>query len=371
MRQADLARICAGVAADGTDPDLLAAVISWLAQPRRGQSGLRRRCVALGEQDPVLALRTTVGAPARHLVEMATPLFEAWRTSGVQVALVGDPAYPAQLVAGWPHLGAPVFLAWRGQRPGVSPAVAIVGARQATSYGQGVARWLAEALSQAGVNVVSGGARGIDAAAHRAAFERPGGTTVVLGCGHCVAYPRPHAREGGLFAQVIADGGTLVSELLPYEPPRPGAVRERNRIVAALADAVVVVEGGERSGSLLTADAAAQWGRAVFAVPGDIRADGSRAPHRLLAEGAAPCTEPRDLLDVLHVDVAATGQSRESDDPLMGRLDAAWPLPIPLDELVAGDDRAPGAVLAWLTRAEVAGLVTQGEAGVVLARPQR
>ncbi|MEX0869263.1 MAG: DNA-processing protein DprA, partial [Nitriliruptoraceae bacterium] len=139
----------------------------------------------------------------------------------------------------------------------------------------------------AGARVVSGGAVGVDAAAHHASLASPGGTTVVLGCGHQVSYPRPHARTGGLFAQVVASAGTVCSELLPYEPPRPGAVRARNRVVAGLADVVVVVEGGTHSGSLLTASAAAEWGRTVLAVPGDVRAPGSQAPHRLLAEGAA------------------------------------------------------------------------------------
>src|SRR5690606_1664623 len=129
------------------------------------------------------------------------------------------------------------------------------------------------------------GAVGIDAAAHRAALESGGTTTVVLGCGHGVPYPRAHAVPGGLFDRVLDTGGALASELLPDEPPRAWQVRARNRLVAALVDVVVVVEGGARSGSLLTATAAADRGVTVMAVPGDVRAPGSVAPHRLLAEG--------------------------------------------------------------------------------------
>jgi DNA processing protein len=214
--------------------------------------------------------------------------------------LVGDPAYPSRLAEGWPDLDAPVLLAWRGEPPStVGPGVAIVGARNATGYGTAVAELLATAVARAGGRVVSGGAVGIDAAAHAAALGLPGGTTVVLGCGHDVAYPVPHARRGGLFDRVLQDGGTLVSELLPEVTAHPGVIRARNRIVAGLAEVTIVVEGGGRSGALLTASAAADRGREVFAVPGDIMAPGSVAPLRLLAEGARACTGPADVLALM------------------------------------------------------------------------
>jgi DNA processing protein len=271
---------------------------------------------------------------------------------------------------------APAFLAWRGELPTDRTAVAIVGARQASGYGTGVAAWLAAAASNAQVTVVSGGALGIDAAAHEAALEGPGGTTVVLGCGHQVAYPRPHARGGGLFDRILDAGGALVSELLPWQPATPAHVRARNRVVAGLADAVVVVEGGGRSGALLTATAAAERGVPVLAVPGDVRAPGSVAPHRLLSEGAAPCTGPADVLE-------AVGGTTSVEQDVPGRvpcavgplpddvtavLVAAWPRPVRLDDLAARTGRSVGALLAATTRARVVGVLAEGPDGVRLRR---
>jgi len=286
------------------------------------------------------------------------------------------------------------------------PTVAIVGSRAATGYGVGIAAWLAEAAGAAGAHVLSGGAIGIDAAAHRAALGSAGGTSVVLGCGHDVAYPRVHARPGGLFEAIRAEGGALLSEQFPQVQPKAGVVRARNRIVAGLADVVVVVEGGARSGALLTATAALDRDRLVLAVPGDVRAPGSVAPNRLLGEGGHPCTDPQDLLDALAVSggvravdaavraapaatTAGTTEDRaEVDGPAGGTreqqpgsgaltvlpdsvhaaLTAAWPRALPVDLLLERAGLGAGAVLAALTRAQVAGEVVEGPEGVVLRR---
>jgi DNA processing protein len=362
---------CAEVTADGTDPRLLARVLGWAVRPRRSLDALRRSCRDASE--PVTLSEAIGSAVSVDDARSAVELVAAWRRLGVRVAVVGDPDYPQRLAEGWPHVDAPVLLAWRGVAPHDGPAVALVGARRATGYGTGVTTWLAAAAADAGVRVVSGGALGIDAAAHDAAIGRPGGTTVVLGCGHEVAYPRPHARAGGLFDRVLQDDGTIVSELLPFEPPHPGQVRARNRIVAALADVVVVVEGREGSGALLTAAAAADRGRTVLAVPGDVRAPGSAAPHRLLTEGAAPCTGPDELL-------AAFGQVVVADEPAVATvatvlpeaaytlLADAWPRPVPLDRLAAAAGRPVPALLAAVTRARVAGEVVEGAEGIRLRR---
>jgi len=146
--------------------------------------------------------------------------------------------------------------------------------------------------------------------------------------------------------------------------------------VAGLADVVVVVEGGERSGALLTAGAAAERGRTVLAVPGDVRADGSVAPHRLLSEGAAPCTGPPDLLQALGgprcgepvaLGVAAAGLSTLPDD-VHALLAARWPRPVRIDELARTTARAIGPLLAAITRARVAGELAEGPEGVRLRR---
>lgn len=391
---ARLRAVAADVAADGTDPDQLAAIVAFSAQPRAHPDVLRRRDRDGGRAGTIASRLTALaGPPTATTGAVAEQLLGTWCADAVRVALIGDPAYPRCLAEGWPELDPPVWLAWRGRTPGHAPGVAIVGARRATSYGSGVAAWLAEAVADAGIRVVSGGATGIDAAAHRATTGRPGGTTVVLGCGHRVAYPRAHARAGGLFDQILDDGGSLVSEGLPHQPPKAHQIRARNRIVAGLSAAVIVVEGGERSGSLLTAGAAAERGRAVLAVPGDIRAPGSAAPHRLLAEGAAPCCSPAQLLEALGPSVPAAedrdggslsgGAARAATDAaaagamratttlppaVHAALVRAWPRPVRLEDLARTAQVPVGGLLAALTRARVNGEVAEGADGIRLRR---
>lgn len=363
------------VAAGGTDPGLLVRVVVWLLRPRRTADGLRRACrEAAG--GPAERLSALAPRPARTEREAAAAVLRAWAELGVAAALVGDPAYPAVLAAGWPDTPGPVLLAWVGEPPATGPAVGVVGARWGTGYGTGVAAWLAATVARAGVRVVSGGARGIDAAAHDAALEEPGGTTVVLGCGHGVSYPRVHAAPGGLFDRVLDHGGTLLSEQLPHARPHGGNVRSRNRVVAGLVGALVVVEGGEGSGSLVTAGAAADRGVPVLAVPGDVRASGSVAPHQLLAEGAAPCRGPADVLETLGTGPAGPAAGAGAAAPaapglpedVAALLAAAWPRPLRVEELARRTGRSVGALLGELTRARVAGSVAESVEGVRLRR---
>ena len=367
------------IAAPGTDPALLARTVARLLTPRGTSRALLKQAIARGDDDgPTTTLTAIVGDPGPSAAQLAEPIADRWAAGGVHVALVGDPAYPRRLADGWPHTGGPLLLGWRGPAGGIAdrPTVALVGARRATPYGTGVTAWLAEAAGDAGALVVSGGAVGIDAAAHGAALDSPGGTAVVLGCGHDVPYPRRHAVEGGLFDRILAAGGWIASELLPDTPPIPPRVRERNRIVAGLADVVVIVEGGRRSGSLLTAAAAADRGVTVMAVPGDVRAPGSAAPHRVLAEGAAPCTCPDDLLEALGRLPADGADDGQADRPTASTLPAPvrrvlserWPRPTRVEDLAAraGVDTAP--LLAALTRARIAGEVAEHPDGVRLAR---
>src|SRR5439155_18714164 len=146
------------------------------------------------------------------------------------------------------------------------PAVAVVGARSCSAYGAHVARSLGRELAGAGLVVVSGLARGVDGEAHRGALEAGGTTVAVLGCGVDRDYPRAHAE----LAARIAESGLIVSEYAPGVEPAPWRFPARNRIVAGLAQATIVVEARERSGALITADLALEEGREVFAVPGEI-----------------------------------------------------------------------------------------------------
>lgn len=176
-------------------------------------------------------------------------------------------------------------------------AVAVVGARRASAYGLAVAEWLGRELVRHRVTVVSGMARGIDGAAHRGALMAGGRTIAVLGCGPDVVYPAEHED---LMGQII-DSGAVVTEFPPGTPPLPHHFPQRNRIISGLSLGVVVVEGRERSGALVTADFALDQGREVFAVPGSIFGETSYLPHRLLQEGAKPVTTVDDILTELRL----------------------------------------------------------------------
>lgn len=176
-------------------------------------------------------------------------------------------------------------------------AVAVVGARRASPYGLAVAEWLGRELAGAGVTVVSGLARGIDAAAHRGALAGGGRTIAVLGCGVDVTYPPEHAS----LARAITGSGALLSEYPPGTPPLKYQFPRRNRLISGLSLGVVVVEGREDSGALITADCALEQGREVFAIPGPVFAQTSVLPHRLLQQGAKLVTRIEDIFEELRL----------------------------------------------------------------------
>ena len=221
----------------------------------------------------------------------------AWaRQPGCGVGTLSEPAYPRALLA----LGdAPPILYCRGDaglpnRAGAMTA-ALVGSRRATPQGCDDARHVARVLGDAGVNVVSGLAAGIDAAAHDGALDTPGGTCAVVGTGADIVYP---ARHGAL-AERIAASGLLLSTFPIGTPPRPDHFPRRNRLIAALARCTLVVEAATQSGSLITARLAGELGRDVLAVPGSIHAPQSRGCHALIRDGATLATGPEDVLEAL------------------------------------------------------------------------
>ncbi len=208
-----------------------------------------------------------------------------------------DPGYPAALRT---IPDPPARLYVRGHLPGDgAAAVAVVGARRATAYGVAVARRLAADLARCGVAVVSGLARGIDAAAHEGALDAGGRTVAVLGCGPDVVYPPEHAS---LMARVI-DAGAVLSEYPPGTPPLRHHFPRRNRLISGLSLGVVIVEGREDSGALITADCALEQGREVFAVPGPVTSATSALPHRLVQQGAKLVRGVEDILDELRLPV--------------------------------------------------------------------
>jgi DNA processing protein len=232
----------------------------------------------------------------------------------IREVAVGDPAYPAALRA-IPDPPSPLYV--RGAlRAEDATAVAIVGSRRASAYGLAVAEWLGRELASCGVTVVSGLARGIDAAAHRGALAAGGRTIAVLGCGVDVVYPPEHR---GLLAQII-EAGAVVSEFPPGTPPLRHQFPRRNRLISGLTLGVVVVEGREDSGALITADWALAQGREVFAVPGGIFAETSVLPHRLLQQGARLVTGVEDILEELRLPVPP---SRAAAPALLDEREAA------------------------------------------------
>jgi DNA processing protein len=203
-----------------------------------------------------------------------------------------DPGFPALL--GAIH-DPPPSLFLRGSAPVElleRPAVAVVGARSCSSYGRSVARSLGRELAAAGLVVVSGMARGVDGEAHRGALEA-GETVAVLGCGVDRDYPAAHAE----LARKICERGLVVSEYEPGVEPAPWRFPARNRIIAGLCQATVVVEARERSGALITADFALEEGREVLAVPGEITSALSAGTNALLRLGATPMTCAADVLE--------------------------------------------------------------------------
>jgi len=225
------------------------------------------------------------------------------------------------------------------------PAVAVVGARACSGYGASVARMLGRELSSAGLVVVSGLARGVDAEAHRGVLDAGGTTIAVLGCGIDRDYPAAHAE----LARRIAATGLVVAEYAPGVEPAPWRFPARNRIIAGLCRATVVVEARERSGALITADLALEEGREVFAVPGEIGSSLSAGTNTLLKLGAAPLTCAADVLDVYGL----APRKDPVDDELLAHL------PATIDELVNSTGRCAADVGRALTELELAGHVTE------------
>jgi DNA processing protein len=234
------------------------------------------------------------------------------------------------------------------------PAVAIVGARACSPYGSHVARTFGRDLAAAGLLVVSGMARGVDGEAHRGALEAGGTTVAVLGCGVDRDYPAAHAD----LARRICLTGLIVSEYPPQVAPAPWRFPARNRIVAGLAQATVVVEARERSGALITADLALEEGREVFAVPGEITSALSAGTNALIRVGAAAATSAADVLEVFGLvppDPTAPALS-PAGAAVLGQIRDG---PASADEVVRAVGLDAAAVGAALTELELQGLLTE------------
>ncbi|MDT8897477.1 DNA-processing protein DprA [Thermanaerothrix sp. 4228-RoL] len=236
-------------------------------------------------------------------------------------------------------------------------AVAVVGTRQVSAYGRKVTEQLAVTLAHHGVTVVSGLARGVDALAHEATLNAGGRTLAVLGSGVDVIYPAEHRR----LAERILQQGALISDYPPGTPPEANNFPPRNRIISGLAMATVVVEAGEKSGALITATFAAEQGREVFAVPGNINSPSSKGTNRLIANGARPLLQVEEVLDAL--DIAQVQHQQMVRSLLPGNELEATLLSIIGDQVLSVDEicflSGLGAekVVANLAMMELKGLV--------------
>jgi len=314
-----------------------------------------------GRDDPEAALR----AGGRTLREAAAavdpePALRALRACGARVLPLPSAAYPPRLAA----LAEPApVLAVRGS-PGVLHRVcaAVVGARAPTAYGLAVAREVATELARAGAVVVSGLARGVDGAAHRAALEAGGATAAVLAGGLDRTYPPEHRR---LADAIAAEGGAVVSEFPPGTPPRAPYFPLRNRLISGLSRLVVVIEARHRSGSLVTARHAADQGVEVMAVPGPVDRATSEGTNRLIHDGSRMLLEPADaarfLADLLPragAAAAAEGRAEEQglDPAVRALLDHLRRRPAGRDELLAATGASPGELSLGLVELELRGL---------------
>ena len=281
-----------------------------------------------------------------------------------------DPAYPRNLltIAQPP----PVLFVKGSLLPADEWAVALVGTRHASTYGKEVARELASGLAASGVTVVSGLARGVDITAHRAALEAGGRTIAVLGSGIDNIYPSEH--QGA--AEAIAKAGAVVSDYALGTPPEAANFPPRNRIISGLSKGVVIVEAGEVSGALITADFAAEQGRDVFAVPGNIHQRTSLGANKLLQQGAKMVTGVADILEELNLALVTEQRTARvalpadaTEQRVLACLSAE---PVHIDDLGVQMGLPIAQVSGTLALMELKGLVRQvGGMNYVVAKEAR
>jgi DNA processing protein len=311
---------------------------------------------------PGLARRGGASGPARICPQdEAESELRAARARGVDLVALGEPDYPSRLQM---IDDAPPLLAVRGRREILArPLVAIVGSRNASAAGAKFAATLAHDLGAAGFGIVSGLARGIDAAAHRASIAT--GTIAVLAGGHDRVYPAEH---GDLLEAILAEGAAVSEMPLAWEP-RARDFPRRNRLISGLSVGVVIVEAAKRSGSLITARMAGEQGREVFAVPGSPLDPRSEGTNGLLKQGAILVTEANDVTVVLEpilgrgLDMPA--REPEGERPAPGAEPAAdersriigllGPSPVVIDDLVRLSGSSPAVVRTVLLELEIAG----------------
>jgi DNA processing protein len=303
------------------------------------------------------AARAVLTPPEPDLAQQVARVHDWLAQPGHALVTWGDPAYPHRLATLYDP---PPLLYVRGRVDLLAArGIAIVGSRAATPQGLIDAGYLARALSDAGLAVISGLARGIDGAAHRGGLAGAGGTLAVVGTGADLVYPPRHRA----LADEIAAHGALISEWPLGAPARAAHFPQRNRLIAALSDGVLVVEAALRSGSLITARLANELGREVFAIPGSIHAPQSRGCHALLRDGAKLVESVDDILEELGLPAAhppPPGVQTAAPSGAAGAVLAALGhAPLPPELLAARCGVAPEALPKLLLELELRGQIAQ------------
>ncbi|MBE0447596.1 MAG: DNA-protecting protein DprA [Actinobacteria bacterium] len=278
------------------------------------------------------------------------------KQEGIEIITDDDGVYPELLRQAPGH---PKAIFVRGALQEYETAVAIVGTRRSTISGKAIASELAADLARAGVIVVSGVARGIDTCAHWGAIEAGGLTLGVLGCGSDIIYPPENRR---LYKKIEVHGA-LISEYPPGTPPLAQHFPARNRIVAGMCQGVVVVEAGEKSGALITADFALDYGREVFAVPGHSRSHTSQGANRLIKQGAYLVETVDDILGVLGIEQSLYPQTDALTQQEKEFLEALGWEARRLDEIIRQTGASIASTSAILLSLEIAGFIKKDLAG--------
>jgi DNA processing protein len=275
----------------GLGPIRLKAVVDYFQDPQLAWNADQKELIKIGLPQNVVQVLVETRRKLNP-EEYAQKISQ----SGIKWLTIFDEAYPKLLKE---IAGSPIVFYYQGEiLPGDQKAVAIVGTRKVTGYGKLITEKFARELSEAGVTVVSGLARGVDSVAHQAVVESGGRTLAVLGGGLNNIFPPENIR----LAQKIAQGhGAVISEFAPNEPSLPGNFPARNRIISGLSLGVLVTEAAEDSGSLITAKAALDQGREVFAIPGPITSDLSKGPSFLIKQGAKLVTATEEILEELGI----------------------------------------------------------------------
>jgi DNA processing protein len=283
------------------------------------------------------------------LVARASAALARAAGGGLHLIAWNDASYPATLSA----IADPPPALWvRGNLAALtSRAVAIVGSRAGSPYALAVAERLAADLSTRGIVVVSGLARGVDSAAHRGAVAAKGATLAVLGSGADVIYPAEHR---GLAREIEAEGA-IVSELVPGTPPQKQFFPLRNRIISGLSRAVLIVEAGDKSGSLITARCALEQGRDVLAVPGNVLSGRNRGGHALIKDGAKIVESADDILEEAGLASPGVRRANEPEDPVLAGLPAGESCD--LDVIAERTGLTSTRLLTRLFELELAGLI--------------